>query len=56
MQGHTAAASAVQFASPSTQGAYVEALVASKPLLDVSDVTLQYKTKQHLVGDRKSVV
>lgn len=49
MQVQSQAASAVQFAPVSDCPPSIEAPLASKPLLDVSGVTLQYKTKRHLV-------
>lgn len=48
VEAHAGGASAVKFAPRSIPEANVEA-PAAKPLLDVSNVTLQYKTKEHLV-------
>ncbi len=47
MQGQTVAAPTAQLAPPSMQGVNEDA--PAKPLLNVSNVTLQYKTKQYLV-------
>ena len=49
VQGQATAASAVRLPSRLVPGCHVEAVAIAKPLLDVSGVTLQYKTKQHLV-------
>lgn len=49
MKGQTAAAPAAHFALPSTQGVNLKAPAVVKHLLNVSGVTLQYKTKHYLV-------